>query len=213
MKLKIYYLAFLAASAIGCSNPLDKEFNRDTAEADFTRIVKLRKIDSAEAYVMSHFMVEHDLIGAQVLEIGATYRDILDESKLFWEKTKNERKVKTDSAEAVTVNPSVVIEAVPSKDKVEQSQWSSSLKYTLKIRNTTEKTIRAFKGSFIFTDAFGESLHEVEYKYLNALAPGASAEKPVTFRIQHIVSPNKVVQYSEVNPFSVTWKETQVIAE
>jgi hypothetical protein len=106
-----------------------------------------------------------------------------------------------------------VIDPVPSKEKVEQSQWSSSLKYTLKIRNTTDKKVKAFKGRFVFTDAFGEDLHEVEYKYLNPLAPGASAEKPVTFRIQHIVSPNKVVQYSEVNPFSVTWKETDVITE
>lgn len=213
MKLKIYLIALIASAAIGCSNPLDKEFNRDTAEADFTRIVKLKKIDSAEAYIMSHFMVEHDLIGSQVLEIGATYRDILNESKNFWEKSKHGKEATTDSDTTESVNPSIMIDLVPSREKVEQSQWSSSLKYTLKIRNTTDKKVKAFKGRFVFTDAFGEDLHEVEYKYLNALAPGASADKPITFRIQHIVSPNKVVQYSEVNPFSVTWKETEVITE
>ena len=32
-------------------------------------------------------MVEHDLIGAQVLELDATYSDILEEAKVFWLKS------------------------------------------------------------------------------------------------------------------------------
>ena len=78
-----HYLVIVAVilTANSCKSPLDKEFNRETAEADFARIVKMGKIDSAEAYIMSHFMVEHELIGAQVLELDATYADILEESK------------------------------------------------------------------------------------------------------------------------------------
>ena len=212
MKIKTLRYVVIAVASAACSNPLDKEFNRDTAEQDFTRIVKLRKIDSADAYVMSHFMVEHDLIGAQVLEIGATYRDILRESKEFWERTQKDRQSKSDSLSQQTkVAETIRIEAVPVKEKIEQSQWSTSLKYILKIQNTSDKSIKAFKGKFIFTDAFGEALHEVDYKYLNTIAPGASVDRPVTFRIMHIVAPNKVVQYSGVDPFKVSWKEEEII--
>lgn len=199
-------LLFIAS----CSNPLDKEFNRETAEADFTRLVKLGKLDSTDASIMAHFMVEHELIGAQVLEIGATYRDILTESKNYWSKTEHRRNGKpskhSESDELVK------IEVTPDPKKIQQSEWSSSLPYKLSIHNTSEKNIRALKGKFIFIDAFGEALHEVEYKYLNALAPNQKVEEQVSFRIMHIISPNKIVQYSEHNPFRVAWQADSVIA-
>jgi hypothetical protein len=192
-----------------CSNPLDKEFNRETAEADFTRLIKLGKLDSADASIMAHFMVEHDLIGAQVLEIGATYRDILAEARSFWSKAGHAGNGKTKKHDAAA--QLVEIGVNPDRKKIQQSEWSSSLPYTLSIHNTSEKNIRAFKGKFIFTDAFGEALHEVEYKYLNALAPGQTVEERVSFRVMHIVSPNKIVQYSENNPFRVMWQADSVI--
>lgn len=209
---RTFYLILCCLSATllaSCSNPLDKEFNRETAEADFTRLVRLGKLDSTDASIMAHFMVEHDLIGAQVLEIGATYRDILAEARSFWSKTGHSGTGKKRNHGMAAQLVEIGIN--PDLKKIQQSEWSSSLPYTLSIHNASEKNIRAFKGKFIFTDAFGEALHEVEYKYLNALAPGQKVEQPVSFRIMHILSPNKIVQYSEHNPFSVTWQADSVI--
>jgi hypothetical protein len=209
-----YYLALCSISIsillTSCSNPLDKEFNRETAEADFTRLVKLGKLDSTDASIMAHFMVEHDLIGAQVLEIGATYRDILVESKNFWERTSHSKNGKLNHG--ATSNQLVQIAIHPDLKKIQQSEWSSSLPYKLSIHNASEKNIKAFKGKFIFFDAFGEALHEVEYKYLNALAPDQKVEQQVSFRVMHIISPNKIVQYSENNPFRVEWLADSVIS-
>jgi hypothetical protein len=209
-----YFYFVLCSTALlfaSCSNPLDKEFNRETAEADFTRLVKLGKVDSTDASMMAHFMVEHNLIGAQVLEIGATYRDILGEAKAFW---RHSGKVAPARGEEKVPRPSAVtVEAKADIKKIQQSEWSSSLPYTLTISNISEKPIKAFKGRFIFTDAFGEPLHEVEYKYLNVLQPNDIVEQQVNFRILHIVSPNKIVQYSEHNPFAVRWQADSVISE
>jgi hypothetical protein len=211
--IRIFYLALCSLSTAlllaSCSNPLDKEFNRETAEADFTRLVKLGKLDSTDASIMAHFMVEHDLIGAQVLEIGATYRDILMEARGFWNRTEHARNGK--AKKHGTTEQLVEIGINPDLKKIQQSEWSSSLPYKLSIHNASQKNIRAFKGRFIFIDAFGEALHEVEYKYLNALSPGQKVEQPVSFRIMHILSPNKIVQYSEHNPFSVEWQADSVI--
>jgi hypothetical protein len=208
-----FYLALcstcISLLLVSCSNPLDKEFNRETAEADFTRLVKLGKLDSTDASIMAHFMVEHDLIGAQVLEIGATYRDILAEAKNFWSSKAHS---KTGGTPAHHPDDQLVqIGIDPDPKKIQQSEWSSALPYKLSIHNISKKNIRAFKGRFIFIDAFGEPLHEVEYKYLNALAPDQKVEQQVSFRIMHIISTNKIVQYSERNPFHVAWQADSVI--
>jgi hypothetical protein len=211
MNRNFYFALCSALLFASCSNPLDKEFNRETAEADFTRLVKLGKVDSADASVMAHFMVEHNLIGAQVLEIGATYRDILGEAKVFWKRSGKDAPAMEQKKSPL---PSVVtVEARANVKKIQQSEWSSSLPYILTISNISERPVRAFKGRFIFTDAFGEPLHEVEYKYLNVLQPRDIVEQQVSFRILHIVSPNKIVQYSEHNPFTVQWQADSVITD
>src|SRR5204862_8197271 len=105
-------------------------------EADFARIVKLNKIDSTEAYVMSHFMVEHDLIGSQVLELNATYRDILVESKKFWEKSGGKKKgepVETGpKAESLNKDLQFTLQPLPT---IQQSEWSHGIKYHRSMEN------------------------------------------------------------------------------
>ncbi len=203
-------LVFVIAS---CSNPLDKPFNRETAEADFTRIVKLRMIDSAEVSIMSHFMVEHDLIGAQVLELGATYEDILKESKVFWEKSKGGKK------EGVTTEAKVNIESLLKDLKfalqplptVLQSEWSHGIKYHILMENTSGKTIKAVKGNFAFYDAFGDKVYSIEYKYLDPLQPNEKIEKDVTLRIQNAAGPQLLLEFGERNPFEVKWEPMSIL--
>ena len=207
--LTLILLMLLIAS---CSNPLDKPFDRETAEADFARIVKLGKIDSAEASIMSHFMVEHDLIGAQVLELGATYGDILAESKLFWEKSGKE-------AGASEAKPSANLEGlmkdlkliIQPLESVQQSEWSHAIKYHLIMENVSGKSIKAVKGNFGFYDAFGDKVYAIEYKYLDTLAPNEKVEKDVTLRIQNAASPQLLLQYGTTNPFVVKWEPVSII--
>lgn len=209
---RIYYytLCSLVLFASACRNPLDKEFKRETAEEDFTRIVKLGKLDSADASIMAHFMIENELIGAQVLEIGATYRDILKEAKAYWEKKQafegriNDHHSKQDKIIQISVKRV--------SSRIEQSPWSSSHKYLLTISNQSDKTVKAFKGHFVFIDPFGEPLHEVEYKYLNPLAPRQKVELPVTFRLLRSISTERIIQYSGSDPFRVEWRADSVIA-
>jgi len=207
--LSILLLALLLSS---CSNPLDKPFNRETAEADFTRIVKLGMIDSTEASIMSHFMVEHDLIGAQVLELGATYGDILEESKRFWEKSGGKKKVESGESnvnvEGLLKDLKFVIQPVPS---VLQSEWSHGLKYHLIIENTSGKSIKAVKGNFGFYDAFGDKIYSIEYKYLDAIEVNEKIEKDVTLRIQNAAGPQLLLEYGKTNPFTVKWEPVSIL--
>lgn len=212
-KLAINCLAAATLVLASCSNPLDKPFDRETAEADFARIVKLKKIDSAEAYKMSHFMVEHELIGSQVLELNATYRDILNESKKFWDTSKGEKKdEKTSDAKAneqLVKDLSVSIAEVAGS--VLQSEWSHGIKYHVVIENTSGKAIKAIKGNLVLYDAFGDKINAIEYKYLDALAAGEKVERDVTIRIQNVVSPQLILEYGKTNPFEVKWEPVGLI--
>jgi len=195
-----------------CSNPLEKEFSRETAEADFTRIVKLGLIDSVEASIMSHFMVEHDLIGAQVLELGATYEDILEESKKFWERSGGKKK--SESSEAALANTfakDLTVSIQPASTLVQQSEWSHGIKYRLSMENTSGKSIRAIKGNLAFYDAFGDRVYAIEYKFLDALAIKEKVERDVTLRIQNTVSPQLLLEYGKTNPFTVKWEPVSIL--
>ena len=214
--MKLQQLVFIAAIIIlaSCSNPLDKSFDRETAEADFARIVKLGKIDSTDAFIMSHFMVEHDLIGAQVLELNATYQDILDESKKFWEKsggrTKEGGETETPAVNVDGLLKDLKFSLQPTSD-VLQSEWSHGIKYHLIMENTSGKSIKAVKGNFAFYDAFGDKVYSMEYKYLDAIAPNEKIEKDATLRIQNAAGPQLLLEYGKTNPFNVKWEPVSIL--
>jgi hypothetical protein len=212
---KISPFALIASLAlISCSDPLDKKFNRESAEADFARIVKLKSIDSADAYIMSHFMVEHDLIGAQVLELDATYRDILKESQRFWNESHGKEKTTTNSTDvdkSASLTQDLAVSVNPVAGSVQQSEWSHGIKYTIMLENKSGKTIRAIKGNFVLYDAFGDKVNTIEYKYLEPLMAGEKVERPVTMRIQNVVSPQLILEYGQTNPFTVKWEPVSLI--
>ncbi|MCX6131764.1 MAG: hypothetical protein NTX25_22230 [Proteobacteria bacterium] len=212
-KLSIYSLATASVLLAACSNPLDKKFDRETAEADFARIVILNKIDSADAYIMSHFMVEHDLIGAQVLELNASYRDILNESQRFWNEAGGKREIDSKKAgpNIESLNKDLTVSIQPIADGVQQSEWSHGIKYHLVMENTSGKTIKAIKGNFTFHDAFGDKVYAIEYKYLDALNANEKVEKDVTLRIQNTAGPQLILEYGKTNPFTIKWEPSNLI--
>lgn len=215
MRTTIQFIGFISLLALAaCSNPLDKEFKRETAEADFIRIVKLKKIDSADASMMAHFMVEHDLIGTQALEIGATYRDILEESKKFWHASKGEKAAESKAnVQVAELEQSIQVTLTPQAGGIEKSPWSHSVKYHLALENTSGKKIKALKGNFVFFDAFGEQVYSIEYKYLDLLDVNEKVEKDITLRIENITSARKMVEYNQINPFVVKWEPANLIFE
>jgi len=208
----LYQLGFIAVLLliISCKSPLDKEFDRETAEADFARIVRMGKIDSAEAYIMSHFMVEHQLIGAQVLELDATYADILEESKTFWEKTQAKKEESDEQPSDENLTSDLKVSVIP-LGNIEQSPWSHGLKYKLSIDNATGKKINALKGNFNFFDAFGDKVYSIEYKYLDAIAAGEKVEREITLRLQNVAAPHQMLEYGKTNPFKVKWEPLNVL--
>ncbi|MCU0428558.1 MAG: hypothetical protein MUF42_01175 [Cytophagaceae bacterium] len=165
-----------------CSNPLDKEYHRHTAEDDYRRIVEMEKLDSTQTRLLAKFMVEHGLIGSHILEYHATYRDILnqaikeDEQKRI-EAEKN--KVQKNYAQLhtldklrnlskslkVTIIENEILEVLPEEEepkakskakakKPEVAIDKNTLTYKVAFINISQKPIKAFKGDVIFVDLF-----------------------------------------------------------
>ncbi len=200
-------LPVLALFAAGCSNPLDKPFNRETAEADFTRIVKLDLIDSTEAATMAAFMVQKELIGTQVLEIGATYRDILDQAKTL-------AREKAEQAEAATARKKTVVK-VP--DHVTGSlqlmpaplnlaPTGVPLRFKLLIENISGKRIKAIKGKITVSDVFGEPVHVIDYRLLDPVEPGEKVERMIIVDPKDINSSTRILDFQRSVPLTAQWE-------
>lgn len=211
LKINLYAAVLLAALISSCSNPLDKQFNRETAEADFTRIVKLGKIDSSEAQLMGRFMVDNDLIGTQILEIGATYRNILEQAKKSagTSESSSNKTVSSDSPEKLNAALKVVLNYI--NEPIGVSNWSKTMRYHLSIENISGKRIAAFKGRIAFYDVFNEKVYQFDYKYLDPTEPGERIEKDIQVRIENIPAPRQIVEYSKENPFTVKWEPDNIL--
>lgn len=210
--IKYSSVILFALGIVSCSNPLDKPFNRETAEFDFARIVKLGMIDSSEASIMSHFMVEHDLIGAQVLELDATYADILNEAKTYWAKANETKKGEgsTKNAGIASLLNDLKVTLQPTATVV-QSEWSHGIKFHIVMENTSGKAIKAAKGNFAFYDAFGDRVYSIEFKFLDAMELNEKVEKDVTLRIQNTAGPQLLLEYGKTNPFEVRWEPVGIL--
>ena len=209
--LNLYGLITLAVIISACSNPLDKPFNRETAEADFTRIVKLGKIDSAEAKVMGQFMVDRELIGTQILEIGATYRDILNEAKKSTGELSDNSGQVADAAKSEELTSALKVNLSYINEPIGVSNWSKQLRYHLSVENVSGKRIGAFKGRIVFYDDFNEKVYHIEYKYLDPVEPGERIEKDIQVRMENVPAPRQIVEFGKANPFTVKWEPENII--
>jgi len=209
--LSLYGLLTLAVIITSCSNPLDKPFNRETAEADFTRIVKLGRIDSAEAKVMGQFMVDRDLIGTQILEIGATYRDILNQAKKSSGEFSDNSDNVADAARREELSSALKVNLSYINEPIGVSNWSKQMRYRLSVENISGKRIGAFKGRVVFYDVFNEKVYQLDYKYLDPVEPGERIEKDIQVRIENIPAPRQIVEFAKTNPFSVKWEPENII--
>ena len=200
-------LAGMAALLAGCSNPLDKPFNRETAESDFTRIVKLGRIDSAEAATMAEFMVEKELIGTQVLEIGATYRDILEQAKAISKEKADQLESEAARKKEAVKAPEFVRASLDLLPAVQPATLSTTgLKFRLQIENISGKRLKAVKGKISVSDTFGESVHTIEYRLLDPLELGEKTERVISVNPQDLNNATRILDYQRSVPFSAQWE-------
>jgi hypothetical protein len=223
-----------------CSNPLDKEYHRHTAEDDYRRIVEMEKLDSAETKLLAKFMVEHGLIGSHVLEYHATYRHILDEAKKAEEnkkieqekaQKKNDYAMHTlDKLKNLSKSLKVTILDNPMEEETEEDPKAKTkgkktepidkniLSYRIAFINIGTKDIKAFKGEVMFVDLFQAKVRGITISNFQGLAVADTIEQVVKVNLNEVntsstlsLGLNREFIKPEWHPERIIYKDGQII--
>lgn len=152
-------MALLVLLVASCSNPLDQPYKKETVDKDFKRIVDMEKISAADEKMMAEFMVKHDLIDESVLELGASYRDILEQAKKEQASVSKVPLVNKDSVRNQGTLEKLHKSVTVSFDDSSMLVKDNKLTCTYVIKNNSGKHIRSFVGDIVLKDVFGN-----EYK-------------------------------------------------
>jgi hypothetical protein len=199
-----------------CSlDPVDKTYNKHTADDDYRRIREISSsIDSADAVLLGKYMIDHGLVGSHVLELHATYRDILDQAKKEKEryeidrrkKGKNEMDIaKSHENEKIKNIRKVLLVDFVKKDTnlIEEDENTISLKkgkkaitpppvnknlivYEVMFKNVSDKPIKAFKGDLLFFDSFHSEIKKITFTSFEEIPVEGSIVQKFTVNIDEV---------------------------
>ena len=203
-KMKKQFLIIgLAIMLFSCSSPLDKKFNRETLEADLEAIKE--KISDTEMRILGAAIVHAKSKGQDLTE--KTYAELLEKGKKW--------KVEVDKAKAaknkkMTRLRSHIVVSCFGKEYIKIGR-DAYLALRFKIKNKSDKTVRAVKGEVIFTDLFDEKIASVDFIYEKPLEAGAEATwEPASNYNQYKESDRKMKMTAFKN-MKVTWEPEKII--
>lgn len=220
-----------------CSlDPIDKNYSKHTAEDDFRRIKEISNEDSADVALLGKYMVEHGLAGPQVMEIHATYHDILEEAKKEKERYEIEKR-KKGKINQVDIAKSHEMEKLKNLKKVlyvdfvreENTEDETAeinpkkgkkpapvvnknlITFDVMFKNTGEKDIRAIKGDINFYDIFHSEIKKVTFTSFKQVNIGDSIVQKFTIDLNEVNKPGNT--YSGLNKdfIKVEWLPDRLI--
>ncbi len=214
LRLAICYAIFsvLAMFFTSCSNPLDKEYNEETVEKDFKRIVELGKIDSTEEKVMSEFMIKNGLINPSVMELGASYRDILEQAQLTKEKELKDVEADFEAKESKKITLEIKKSLFMNFEDTSIALRGTLLTCSLAVRNIGNKNIKAFKALITVKDVFGKEYRSSKITYYKPILQGGIVEEIFAIDLQPTKNEGYTV-FSDPSYFKLGWQPLALIYE
>ncbi len=215
MKNILYIIPFLGL--VSCMSPLDKEYEMETSLDDFKRIVLTEKIDTAEAKLMAEYMVDNKLLEPQVLELGFTYRDILNQAKSD-KKWKDQMHIQTKGSKEGLMRDSLELieelqnSIVASIDTFVYSKKTNHLEYIISFNNLGRK-IKAFKGELRFVDLFGNKTKVLTMSVDKTIESKGYLKLPVVITVSDFYGNNKIYISDSYKNLRIEWVVENVIFE
>jgi hypothetical protein len=213
-----------------CSlDPVDKTYSKHTADDDYRRIKEISSIDSTDAVLLGKYMIEHGLVGAHVLELHATYKDILNEAKKEKEKYEIEKRKKgkneIDVAKSHEVEKIRNLQKVLSVDFVKekevepennfiisrklkkpaQAENKNSLSYNVLFKNVSSDTIQAFKGEINFYDIFQSEIKKVSFTSFRQIPPDSAIVQKFTINLDEVNKSGNIYYNLDKKSIKVEW--------
>ena len=238
--IKIYYILtalFSAALLSSCSfDPIDKTYNKHTADDDYRRIREISDLDSADEILLGRYMIDHQLVGSHVMELHTTYSDILatakKEQKIYEIEKRNRSNNKKDLAQfhenekiknlkkvldVDFVKPDTLLEnedllISPKKIKKPLPPVNKNIiTYEVMFKNISDKGIKAFKGDINFYDSFHSEIKKVTFTNYNEIPVNGFIVQKFTINLDEVSKGNALYNNLNKDCIKVDWVPDRLI--
>ena len=214
MKNKQLLLIGITAILFSCSSPMDKKFNKETAEEDIEAIKG--KIDSTELQLLAGSMIRLKFQDKELEEM--TYGEILDDGKKWkaeQEKIEAEQKAlaeKAAKAEAERIKKlsEAVIVSCFEKGYTEVD-YQDYITYKFVVQNKSDKAIRAVKGGITFTNLFDEEIKSLNFVYDKPIEAGKEVNWNATTNYNQFMNEDQTLKNKDLKDLKVVWKPEKII--
>ncbi len=215
MKKLILYSS-LFCFLYSCSSPMDKAYSETTFETDLKAIAESDKLDTSDIMLLGLYITMSPLSGADFE--GKTYSQIWKEVKAKQveqqakEEEQNrlaERARKEEEAQAQKLRG--IIEVAVYDKGFQKIDWQDYITFKFAFENKSEKDIRAFKGTVIFTNLFDEEVYSINLTYDQAIP----ALRTVTWNAQTDFNPyldkDVLLKSKSLDDLKIKWNPEKII--
>ena len=214
MKNKQLLLIGITAILFSCSSPMDKKFNKETAEEDIEAIKG--KIDSTELQLLAGSMIRLKFQDKELEEM--TYGEILDDGKKWkaeQEKIEAEQKdlaEKAAKAEAERIKKLTEAVIVSCFEKgYTEVDYQDYITYKFVVQNKSDKAIRAVKGGITFTNLFDEEIKSLNFVYDKPIEAGKEVNWNATTNYNQFMNEDQTLKNKDLKDLKVVWKPEKII--
>ena len=214
MKNKQLLLIGITAILFSCSSPMDKKFNKETAEEDIEAIKG--KIDSTELQLLAGSMIRLKFQDKELEEM--TYGEILDDGKKWkaeQEKIEAEQKAlaeKAAKAEAERIKKLTEAVIVSCFEKgYTEVDYQDYITYKFVVQNKSDKAIRAVKGGITFTNLFDEEIKSLNFVYDKPIEAGKEVNWNATTNYNQFMNEDQTLKNKDLKDLKVVWKPEKII--
>lgn len=212
----IALLAFLVLFTSSCDSALDRHYNESAMEEDLKAIVKEAELDTSEIFLLGMYISFGKLQGKELS--NKTYSEILKEAKTQEkekraqqeEKEKLANKIKEEEKAHHEKLSKIIGVAIYDKG-FQEVDWQDYNTFKFAFENKSDKGIRAFKGTVVFTDLFNEKIYSLNLTIDEPILSGQTLiwngqADYNPYREQDVVLRNK-----ELDDLKIIWKPEKII--
>lgn len=212
----IALLAFLVLFTSSCDSALDRQYNESVMEEDLKAIVEEGELDTSEIFLLGMYVSFGKLQGKDLS--NKTYAEILTEAKTLQKEKRAQQQEQEKLANKTKQEEKAHHEklrktiGVAIYDKgFQEVDWQDYNTFKFAFENKSDKGIRAFKGTVVFTDLFDEEIYSLNLTIDEPIPSGQT----VTWNGQADYNPYReqdvVLRNKELDDLKIIWKPEKII--
>ncbi|MCM4161276.1 hypothetical protein FHG64_06385 [Antarcticibacterium flavum] len=206
---KLYFLPLFIFLFYSCSNPLQKEYNEETLAEDAKELKESGNLNEKEAELLAGWIVKSKLSGED-LE-GKTYKEILDEARDYKkEQEELAERTRREEEEKRQLLGSVLTVAMYNKG-YDKRRYQEYLTYSLAFENTSDKDIRAFKGSLVINDLFDTEIKSINLTVDDPIIAGETYRGTYTTDYNQFMDEDSRLRSKKMEDLKVVWTPEKII--